>query len=414
MDKLFIGSQWNWKTNDVSKNELGRTCWKETVLTFGPSRIARDHPTIVEVHNFTWSCKDHSVMEAIASSEICVWLIVNSSQHQQLCWQGLIRHNRKHLQRSCDYFEISNWNNLKLGYSKRASFSKKKTTVLLDSASFSPPGVTNWWMCIKEWCNRILCFLYFIFFFLFLLFVFHQQSLTVFSPFFSFFTFIFSFCFCFLSAELDCFLPLFLFYFHFFVFFFIAELDCFLPLSFLFYFRFFAFFVFIAELDCFLPLSFLFYFRFFAFFVLVFHQQSLTVFFVSLSCSTFPQIDSTELWESQSESKTLGYTKSEKSPAFAVELEAHELVFSTTNGAITDLLPHAEESTRTLNIKRGILSTLQAKIIRDNATVDEVRKLGKTVVVPTSLPTPPHPKTLLPSQPAPKTPLPPHPNSQLQ
>lgn len=90
----------------------------------------------------------------------------------------------------------------------------------------------------------------------------------------------------------------------------------------------------------------------------------------------FLQIDSTELWESQSQGKTLDYTKSEKSASFAVELEAHELVFGTRNGVITDLLPHAEEPTRILNIKRGILSTLQAKIIKENRTEDEVRQIS--------------------------------------
>ena len=48
-----------------------------------------------------------------------------------------------------------------------------------------------------------------------------------------------------------------------------------------------------------------------------------------------------------------------ESAKFARELEANNLAFETSNGKIERLFPSNAESTHTLNIKRGVLSTLQ-------------------------------------------------------
>ena len=56
---------------------------------------------------------------------------------------------------------------------------------------------------------------------------------------------------------------------------------------------------------------------------------------------------------------TNGFSRAAESAKFAREIEANNVLFKTSNGKIERLYPSSAESTHTLNIKRGILSTLQ-------------------------------------------------------
>ena len=86
------------------------------------------------------------------------------------------------------------------------------------------------------------------------------------------------------------------------------------------------------------------------------------------------QIDSVELWEAQSKNPgSLEYHISQGSTAFAGELQAQDLVFSTDGGRITGILAHPEDPTHVLNVKRGILSALQVQFVDEHATLEEVR-----------------------------------------
>ena len=85
------------------------------------------------------------------------------------------------------------------------------------------------------------------------------------------------------------------------------------------------------------------------------------------------QIDQVELWEAQSKNPgPLEFQLSQGSPAFAVELEAQDLVFRMDGGRITNILAHPEEPSHVLNIKRGILSALQVQFVDEHATLEEV------------------------------------------
>jgi hypothetical protein len=59
--------------------------------------------------------------------------------------------------------------------------------------------------------------------------------------------------------------------------------------------------------------------------------------------------------------------------AFARELQAHELVFRSRNGAIVEVLSSYEETPQSLNIKKGILSALQVQFTKDHSVLNEVR-----------------------------------------
>ena len=56
---------------------------------------------------------------------------------------------------------------------------------------------------------------------------------------------------------------------------------------------------------------------------------------------------------------TNGFSRAAESAKFAREIEANNIAFETSNGKIERLYPCGGESTHILNIKRGILSTLQ-------------------------------------------------------
>ena len=87
----------------------------------------------------------------------------------------------------------------------------------------------------------------------------------------------------------------------------------------------------------------------------------------------FSQIDSVELWEAQSKNPgPLEYTLSQGSPAFAEELQAHDLVFRTNEGRVTEVLSHPQEPSHVLNVKRGILSAMQVQFVEYHATLEEV------------------------------------------
>ncbi len=53
------------------------------------------------------------------------------------------------------------------------------------------------------------------------------------------------------------------------------------------------------------------------------------------------------------------FQTAKESRRFSRELEAQDLIFQSSKGRITKLFPAVGESTNALNIKRGILSTLQ-------------------------------------------------------
>lgn len=92
------------------------------------------------------------------------------------------------------------------------------------------------------------------------------------------------------------------------------------------------------------------------------------------SCTSF-QIDSVELWEAQGKTVPLKYKLSRDTSAFARELQAHELFFTSSNGAVVNVSPELGESSKILNIKKGILSALQVQFIKNKqATLKEVRK----------------------------------------
>lgn len=56
---------------------------------------------------------------------------------------------------------------------------------------------------------------------------------------------------------------------------------------------------------------------------------------------------------------TNGFSRAAESAKFAREIEANNVVFKTSSGKIERLYPSSAEPTHILNIKRGILSTLQ-------------------------------------------------------
>ena len=54
------------------------------------------------------------------------------------------------------------------------------------------------------------------------------------------------------------------------------------------------------------------------------------------------------------------------------ELTARDLYFESHEGMITNIRPHAGESVRVLNMKRGILSSFQLKLVNKDHTLTEV------------------------------------------
>ena len=56
---------------------------------------------------------------------------------------------------------------------------------------------------------------------------------------------------------------------------------------------------------------------------------------------------------------TNGFSRAAESAKFAKEIEANTIVFKTSNGRIERIFPSAFESAHILNVKRGIISTLQ-------------------------------------------------------
>ncbi|KAJ7356147.1 hypothetical protein OS493_026530 [Desmophyllum pertusum] len=98
-------------------------------------------------------------------------------------------------------------------------------------------------------------------------------------------------------------------------------------------------------------------------------------------CQHVLKIDSVELWEAQSKNPgSLEYHISQGSTAFAGELQAQDLVFSTDGGRITGILAHPEDPTHVLNVKRGILSALQVQFVDEHATLEEDDVVGKCKV----------------------------------
>lgn len=70
------------------------------------------------------------------------------------------------------------------------------------------------------------------------------------------------------------------------------------------------------------------------------------------------------------------FQTAEESRKFSRELQAQDLVFQTSKGRISQLFPKPAEALHVLNIKRGILSTLQ---LQENAK-EEVDVNGRCKV----------------------------------
>eukprot|EP00794_Sanderia_malayensis_P007911 gene7911-8766_t len=75
------------------------------------------------------------------------------------------------------------------------------------------------------------------------------------------------------------------------------------------------------------------------------------------ACKYRMQVNNPELLVKSKNQKN--FQKAEESRKFSRELEAQDLVFQTSKGRLTQLFPAVGESTHVLNVKRGILSTLQ-------------------------------------------------------
>jgi len=98
-------------------------------------------------------------------------------------------------------------------------------------------------------------------------------------------------------------------------------------------------------------------------------------------CQHVLKIDSVELWESQGKNVPLEYKPSRDTLAFARELQAHDLIFKSSNGAIIEVSPSPSETSKILNIKKGILSALQVQFINaKQVTKRETDVAGKCPV----------------------------------
>jgi len=98
-------------------------------------------------------------------------------------------------------------------------------------------------------------------------------------------------------------------------------------------------------------------------------------------CQHVLKIDSVELWEAQGKTVPLKYQLSRDTSAFARELQAHELLFTSRNGAVEHVSPDMGESSKILNIKKGILSALQVQFVKTKQTkLSEIDVSGKCPV----------------------------------
>ncbi|KAK3755617.1 hypothetical protein QZH41_017617, partial [Actinostola sp. cb2023] len=96
------------------------------------------------------------------------------------------------------------------------------------------------------------------------------------------------------------------------------------------------------------------------------------------ACQHVLKIDSVELWESQGKNLPLEFRLSRETAAFARELQTHDLIFRSRNGAIIEVLPAKGESSKILNIKKGILSALQVQFVNiKHSTLSETDVAGK-------------------------------------
>jgi hypothetical protein len=87
------------------------------------------------------------------------------------------------------------------------------------------------------------------------------------------------------------------------------------------------------------------------------------------------------------------FTESAESAAYSAALTKHDLLFTMKGNGVTSVRPHAEESVEMLNIKRGILSTLnldttasvesdvhgtcQTKIVEEGGVVVKSKELSE-------------------------------------
>ena len=85
------------------------------------------------------------------------------------------------------------------------------------------------------------------------------------------------------------------------------------------------------------------------------------------------QILEAELLEGQGMNENaLDFKLSSGSKDLSRELKARDLVFESHEGMITNIRPQSDEPVNILNIKRGILSSLQLKIINKDRHLTEV------------------------------------------